>query len=271
MVPTFKKKISITNTILFALVTVFLAVYFYLEHKPSSNRYEAGKGLVVSQITINNQEGKIQFSKNNDTWLMNQPLQIKADQEALSTIATMLEADYISILEEISSTDLAKFSLEEPDITVQLNDITVSLGDNNQVTYNRYIKVNDTVYTANDLPISLLKSNAYELISKTVINGDLASATLSKANETIKTSEEWMQALRSATAISTSYHEDKIIEPLGKITITYKNQDTETVYYANELDQLINQSQGIAYTLNSSVFSTLLDIVEEDDAGTTGS
>ena len=183
-------KTNILNLVLFIIV-ISLASVIYFSEQP---------GLLLKTLTDTNINDitsiKIQHNKNSTTiekrqqatqgsqWYIRKPVAVAANDFRINSILKLINAPVHSkySVQEISSSDAG---LDNPLTSIQLNNHTIEFGITNPATNLRYIKLNQTVFTIEDVYYPLLSSHFSALVSLKLVATDKKIEKLILANQTI--------------------------------------------------------------------------------------
>ncbi len=185
------------NLNLFLFITVIsLAAIIYFSEEQSTQLQrlsDINMGDVnVDSITVI----KIQHNKNtiliNKTteknWKITQPIDVAANGFRINSILKLLNAPVHNkyTLPEIDSN---KIGLHRPKTSIQFNNRVITFGISNPVTNLRYIKLNNTVYTIEDVYSPLIRSHFGALVSFNLLPPGSQITKLILLNQTISKDE----------------------------------------------------------------------------------
>ncbi|MDX1518999.1 MAG: DUF4340 domain-containing protein [Gammaproteobacteria bacterium] len=104
----------------------------------------------IARIVIDRKNREtIRFEKSGDTWSMLEPYHAPASPQRIDTILGLLSSASAYQL-KAEETDPGRLLLQEPEITLTLNNETFSFGDVNPLDKKRYVLYRDTVHLVHD-------------------------------------------------------------------------------------------------------------------------
>ncbi len=119
------------------------------------------KAAEVNTITIERQDiGSIQLNKQKNGWFLQQPYQLPANPLRVSTITALAEKRSYSQF-QISDNELARYHLENPLISIRLNEKQLLIGSEDPVHHQRYaMNINDNLQSGNNT-VHLINGTIY--------------------------------------------------------------------------------------------------------------
>ena len=274
-------KLNLLNLVLF-IVVISLAFFIYFSEEQSFD-LDRVTDIDVNSIT----EIKIKHNKNitviikqkNGKWQITQPVAIAANDFRISSILKLINAP-VHNKYALSEINTSKLGLDGPTTSIQFNDGStiygISFGTTNPATNLRYIRLDDSVYTIEDVYYPLISSHFGTLVSLNLLPDNnstieklvLSSQTISKndnglwqsnididADDIIKTIDHWQHA--QAFGI----HEYLKRDDLGEIFIYIKGQQEPVTYSVTDTDPwliLARPELGIEYHLDIEAYNNLV-------------
>lgn len=136
------------NLILLGLVLVIGAVVYYTP-KPETQTVQdfelsSLKLSELNQLSIEfAMQAPVQFEKRDGYWYVKQPLQARADQQAVAKITALIAA---RSKQKFSSDEPSRFGLDQPKLILRMNDAVFTFGTYNPVTQEQYVAYNGSVF-----------------------------------------------------------------------------------------------------------------------------
>jgi len=145
---------STRNLLLLAvLVTVLAAgVYAELEHEQASARAPLTKldPATVQRLEVSCQTCRTRrFVRGADGWRMLEPYALPADADAVAHLLAIAHAP-VSMRLELRDYDLAKLGVSPPQFTLTFDDVVVTIGGEDSIEHDRYVRVGDELLRVPD-------------------------------------------------------------------------------------------------------------------------
>ena len=261
---------------------VFLAYVIYLS-KEENTALRTLTDIDLNEITsINirhNKNNTIIVKQKNNQWQITHPVNIAANDFRIQSILKLLNAP-VHNLYSLVEIDAKAIALEQPLTTIQFNNLSIAFGITNPVTNLRYVKLNNHVYTIEDVYYPLINSHFGTLVSLNLLpsNSDikklvLINQTISKddrdlwssnsdisADNIIKTIQHWQQDQAFAV------HEYIQREELGEVLIYLKDQQQPLAYTITDTDPwliIARPEIGLEYHLDIEAYRHLISPVDQ--------
>jgi len=159
-------KINILNLVLF-IVVIALAFVIYFSEEPNTqlDQLTSIRTSDINSIRIHhNNNETILVINDSQHWGITQPISIAANDFRINSLLKLLSAPVHSqyLTDEISLSDTG---LSNSSTNISFDDQTISFGINNAATNLRYVRLNNTVFTIEDVYYPLLSSNFSTLAS----------------------------------------------------------------------------------------------------------
>jgi hypothetical protein len=110
----------------------------------------------------------IEVAKRGDAWYLARPFEGRADR---SQVERLLELASASSKEKLAATDLARFDLDRPSLTVTLEDQRFAFGTVNPLSQEQYVLAGDGVYLLSSFYSSLVPQKAERLLTHSLFLG----------------------------------------------------------------------------------------------------
>jgi Domain of unknown function (DUF4340) len=275
-------KNNILNLILFIFIISLASVIYFSEEKSTElEKLSATDITDITSITIrHNQNTTILFkqkgiSKQKDKhWQITQPVSIAANDFRIKSILKLINAP-VHNKYSVNKIDLKKIGLDKPDTSIKLNDKTIAFGVTNPATNLRYVKLEDFVYTIEDVYYPLLSSSFGALVSLKLLPENSEITKLILINQTISRDDKglWQSNIGiSADNINKTIdhwkndlafgvHGYMQRNSLGKVFIYIKNQQQPISYLITDTDPwliLARPELGLEYHLDIEFYNKLI-------------
>lgn len=174
------KRSYLTNLLLLTLMMVLL---WQLDHVQTPQAVTTIGGDLqantVEKITVERPQNRIEISKNQQGWQIQQPFTAPASDSRINMLLSLLD----TVPGEqftAQGLDLAEFGLAEPSLTLIFNDTPFAFGDTERLSDQRYLLADDTIYLFNDTVSPLLQASASGFIENRLFHssGKLQSLTI---------------------------------------------------------------------------------------------
>ncbi len=175
------KTMGILGGLLLILVIAYASLFIY-NARQQSGEEESEEGILIGeldaaditgfafQVNAEDFENDVYtFHKSGDSWMYKDDSKFPVNQNVAEAKVTVLSAVYAKRLLEENPSDLSKYGLDEPVLTVSATDgrqtITYLVGDYNANTETYYIKIKDdpNVYTADGSLWVAFSMNLYDM------------------------------------------------------------------------------------------------------------
>jgi len=269
-------KINILNLVLF-VVAISLAFIIYFSEEQSTQLIRLTDIDINNITSINIQHNKnstiIERQKNNQ-WQITDPVAIAANNFRIGSILKLINAP-IHNQYSLSEIDINNIGLATSKTTITINDQKITFGIINPATKLRYVKLNDSVYTIEDVYYPLISSHFSTLVSLNLLPANssieklvLIDQTISKddkglwqsnidisADNIIKTINHWQHD--QAFGVH-SYFER---EQLGEVFVYLENQQYPVSFLITDTDPwlvIARPETGLEYHLNAEAYDLLI-------------
>ena len=176
----------ILNLFLFFVVISLASIIYFSEEQ--SDQLDRLTDINLDSITTI----KIQHKKNTTSinktsghfWKITQPVDVAANDFRIKSILKLLNAPVHNKYTS-AEIDSKKTGLDKPETTIQFNKQIIAFGITNPATNLRYIKLNNTIYTIEDVYYPLISSHFGALVSLNLLPPDSKPTKLILINQTI--------------------------------------------------------------------------------------
>ncbi len=233
-----------TNILLLGLIVLllFISTGIDKEEQVVLNRVSNIDAGTITDIRVSRKNGEdYVFIKQADGWHMQSPLQYLANETRINAMLRMLKAESHAELEP-AAVQLARFELDDPDVTLQLNEHVFRFGNTDGIDQRRYVLFNDKIYMVNDFLYQQLETNAEFFADTRLLKQGAKIATLAFPDNTLQQIdgvwqmqqpidikpgqiERLVYSWENAVAISVSSYK----EPETDIPITITTADNRTL------------------------------------------
>ena len=276
-------KFNILNLVLFVIVISLAFVIYYSEEEDTRLQTLSDIDLnQVSSIRIHHNTNSTSLIKNEKgRWWITQPVSIAANDFRIDSILNLLNAP-IHTQYPLSEVDIDSIGLTDATTTVEIDDSLIYFGIINPATNLRYIRLNQMVYTIEDVYYPLISANfgalvslnllaANDIIEKLVLpnqtidkddSGRWQSNVAISADNIVRTIEHWQS--KQAFGV----HEYLQRDALGEVSIYIKDQAQPVNYIISDTDPwliLARPDIGLEYHLNIEAYEQLISPVDNID------
>jgi hypothetical protein len=269
-------KKNLLNLILFIIVlTLASVIYFSEDENTELVKLSAVNVSEITSITIQHKQKITTIDKQKDNhWQITKPVNIAANDFRINSILKIINSPVHSQY-AVSEVSLAKFGLDKPVISIKFNDQNISFGIINPATNLRYIRLDDSIYTIEDVYYPLLSSNFGTLVSLNLLPKTDRIEKLILVNQTISRNKSG--ALQSNIDISADTvnktidhwlhdqafgaHEYLDRNVLGEVFVYVKEQQQPISFLITDTDPwliLARPEIGLEYHLDIQAYDNLI-------------
>ena len=279
-------KFNILNLVLFVIVISLAFIIYYSEEEDTRLQLLTDIDLNhVNSIRIHHNKNSTSLIKHDDGhWWVTQPVSVAANDFRLGSILKLLNAP-IHNQYPLSEVDTDKVGLADPATTVELDDTMIYFGIINPATNLRYIRLNQTVFTIEDVYYPLISANFSALVSLNLLAANdnieklvLINQTIDKddgglwrsnikisADNIVRTIEYW----QSKQAFGAHKYLQR--DELGEVSIYIKDQAQPVNYIISDTDPwliLARPDIGLEYHLDIEAYEQLISPVDNIENST---
>ena len=188
----------IVNLLLLALV---VGLGLYILYRPADeapqHKLTTLVPSAVSHVVIELRDGEpIELAKRGDAWYLVRPFQARADR---SQVERLLEITSATSKEKLAATDLARFDLDRPALTVTLGEQRFAFGTVNPLGQEQYVLARDSVYLLPSFYASLVPQKAERLLTHSLfIEGESPVAFVLPGSRIELQGAKWVRLPASA-------------------------------------------------------------------------
>jgi len=275
-------KNNILNLVLFIFVISLASIIYFSEEKNTElDKLSATDITDITSITIQHNQNTTTLSRQKGNskqkdrhWQITQPVLIAANDSRINSVLKLINAP-VHNKYSVKNIDLKKIGLDNPDTTIKFNDKTIAFGITNPATNLRYVKLEDFVYTIEDVYYPLLSSSFGTLVSLKLLpeNSEITKLILTK--QTISRDDKgfWQSNINiSADDINKTIdhwkndqafgvHEYMQRDSLGEVFIYIKNQQQPISYIITDTDPwliLARPELNLEYHLDIEFYNKLI-------------
>ena len=243
-------KLHLLNLVLFVIViSLAFFIYFSEDENTQLQSLTAINPDNIKSIKIEHNKNTITINRqSNNQWVITQPVLLAANNFRINSILNLVNAPAHAKY-NLSEIALNKIGLEDPKTVIQFDDISIAFGVINTATSLRYIKVNNTVYTIEDVYFPLISSSFSTLVSLSLLPENSTVEKLILLNQTINKNNEglWQSNINTSA--------DNIIKTIqhwqhNQAFGVHKYMQRETL--GNVFIYLTNQQQAINYIITDT-------------------
>ncbi len=234
------------NTLNLILVAVVIALITFInlsqEKSTQLNQLTNTATDSISNIVISRQNSSVTISrqdvdKNNNQWEITQPVTVAANNFRIKSLLKIMNAPIHSQY-SIDKIDLNEIGLQNPTTSIQFDQTTIHFGITNPATNLRYIQVDNTVYTIEDVYYPLINSHFSTLVAFNLLPAGSKIEKITLPDHTIQKDEKnrWQSSLETSpddvskilelweNSQAFGVHEYMQRENLGEIMVYLKQQ-----------------------------------------------
>lgn len=266
---------TLLNTALFFLVIILGSIIYFSEEKSYElERLSDIDIKAIDSIIIQHNKNSTTLEKQADGhWQITAPLAIEANDFRINSILKLLNAPVHSEY-TLSEIDTQAIGLDNAGTGIQLNSNLIEFGIINPATNLRYIKLNDRIYTIEDVYYPLLTSDFSTLVSFKLLPANASLEKLVLPGQTISRDEKtrWTSTIDiSADKINEiidhwkhdqafGVHKYMQREQLGEIRI-YLSGQPAVIYTITDTDPWLilgRKDTGLEYHLEIDAYDKLI-------------
>jgi len=269
-------KNTILNLVLFIIVISLASVIYFSEE--TSTELDRLSTINVDEITsINiqhNQNNTVITKQQDGHWQISLPVNLAANDFRINSVLELVNAP-VHNKYSIDEIELKNIGLDRPVTTIKLNELSIAFGIINPATRLRYIRLDDYVYTIEDVYYPLLSSHFGTLVSLNLIPKNSRVEKLILVNQTISRDDKgfWQSNIAiSADSINKTvdhWQNDQAFgvhsylerEQLGEVFIYLQGQQHPVSFIITDTDPwliLARPEISLEYHLDIKAYDTLI-------------
>lgn len=142
------------------------------------------------------------LSKSSDQWQLETPVQWPANNITVERIIAILASETETSI-AVDGIDLTALGLQDPKLTLRLNDTVVLFGATNNINDRRYILIGSTIFLLADVHLPFMVQGISGLIDKRLLPGSISLQALDIAGLRLNKNNTRTWTSSNNTAIST--------------------------------------------------------------------
>jgi hypothetical protein len=276
----FKHK-KLNLLLLVILLSLATAIYFSEETTTQLPLLTAADPNSITSINIRHNDNSSSIIKQpDDLWQITKPINITANNFRISSILKLLNAP-VHNRYAVNEIDLDSIGLKNPATTVQLDSYNIAFGNTNPATNLRFVKLDDAVYTIEDVYYPLLSSFFGTLVSPNLLPPGSKIEKLILLNQTIAQDDKgrWQSNIdisadnivntiqRWQTQQAFGIHQYIERQPLGEVFIYLAGQEQPINYVVTDADPwliIARPELDLEYHLDIENYKLLLSPTDSD-------
>ncbi len=227
------------NIILLIIVIALTAVIYFSDKKSTElQRLTDIAPDSISSIVITREKNTVTLSKqDNNQWEITQPTLVPANNFRIASLLKLINAP-VHNRYSTNEIELNNIGLEATATGIQFDQQMIYFGTINPVTNLRYVRMNDSIYTIEDVYYPLINSHYSTLVSLNLLPPGSQIEKLTLLNQTIEQDENnrWQSSIgtspdnvskildRWKSAQAFGVHKYMQRKNLGEIAVTLKSQ-----------------------------------------------
>ena len=268
------------NLILLAIVIALTAFIYFSEKK--NTELERLTDIVpdsISSIIITRKNNTVTLSKqDNNQWEITQPTLVPANDFRITSLLKLINAP-VHNKYSMNEIELNNIGLEATDTGIQFDQQMIYFGVINPITNLRYIRMNDSIYTIEDVYFPLINSHYSTLVSLNLLPSNSQIEKLTLLNQTIEQDENnrWQSSIgtspdnvskildRWKNAQAFGVHKYMQRDNLGKIAVTLKSPNNIMRFVVTDKEPwliIARPDIGLEYHLEIESYAHLIKPVD---------
>jgi hypothetical protein len=172
---------------------VGLGIYaWYRGHQPAEPTFKLSTqtASAATKVSVKPKSGNgYTLEKRDNVWYLSAPMEARADQTQVQRMLDLLSA---SSKEQLAATDLKRFDLDAPALSVTVNDQTFAFGTTNPLTQDQYVATGSNVYLVQSYYASLVPASPDRILTHTLFRqGETPSAFTFKSFSVMQQDGKW--------------------------------------------------------------------------------
>jgi len=274
------KNKSLLNLLLFFIaVTLATVIYLTDEKDTSLQKLSKIKSTDITSITILHNNNKTLITQQDkNKWQIKKPVEIETNTFRINSLLKLANAP-IHNKYALTEIDATSIGLDNSKTSIQFNDQVIYFGITNPVTHLRFIKLNDYIYTIEDVYYPLISSHFGTLAALNLLPANSTIEKLILLNQTIARDDNglWQSNFDiSADTISKTLdhwlhdqafgaHEYLQREKLGEVFIYIKGRQIPVSYQITDTDPwliIARPEIGLEYHLDIEAYNNLITPID---------
>ena len=183
------KQLILNLFLLIVVISLAVIIYFSEEQSSQLERLSDTNLDSINAIKIQHNKNTILINKTTgNNWKITSPIKIAANNFRINSVVKLLNAP-IHNKYALTEIDNDKIGLNKSTTSIQLNNQVITFGLTNPVTNLRYIQLNTTIYTIEDVYFPLISSHFGTLVSLNLLPPNSTITKLILLNQTLSKGE----------------------------------------------------------------------------------
>ncbi len=269
------KQLALNLFLFIVVISLAAIIYFSEEENTQLQRLSDIKLDNINTITIQHNNRRIIINKTEtDDWQINQPVNVAANNFRINSILKLLNAP-IHNQYKLDEINIEKIGLSNPTTSIQFNHQLITFGIRNPVTNLRFIKLNQKIYTIEDVYSPLISSHFGALVSLNLLPPDSTITKLVLLNQTINKDESgrWQSSIemnpdhvaqtlqRWLHSQAFGIHQYLPRKELGEVLIYVRDSAQAIRFLITDIEPwliIARPELGLEYHLDAGLYSTLI-------------
>jgi len=275
---------NVLNLALIAIVIILITVINFTQEKTTKLDQLTNTAIdSITNIIITRKNKAIVISKQNmnkkdSQWHITQPASVSANNFRINSLLKIINAPIHSQY-TIDEVDLNKIGLKNPTTSIKLDQTTIHFGIINPVTNLRYVQMDNTIYTIEDIYYPFINSHHSTLVSFSLLPKKSQIEKLVLPDQTIQQDAQnrWKSSAdTSPDAVSKTLdlwensqafgvHEYMQRENLGEITVYLKQQSEPIRFIVTDTTPwliIARPEIGLEYHLEIESYAQLINLAD---------
>jgi len=188
------KQLWLNLLLLIVVITLASIIYFSEQQTIQLEQLSDIKLHSIHSINIKHNQNRVSLSTKTDnktdrhSWKINHPIEVAANDFRINSLLKLLHAP-IHNKYSLTEIDSDKIGLGNSQTSIQFNKQLITFGITNPVTNLRFIKLDDIIYTIEDVYSPLISSHFGTLVSLNLLPAGSAITKLILLNQTLTKDE----------------------------------------------------------------------------------
>ncbi|MCZ6469732.1 MAG: DUF4340 domain-containing protein [Gammaproteobacteria bacterium] len=228
----------------FLLIAIIAISYFvgdrYWTDSPNQSRNPISrlKPADIMSVAYELDGNSFVLSKSSDQWQLETPVQWPANNITVERIIAILASETETSI-AVDGIDLTALGLQDPKLTLRLNDTVVLFGATNNINDRRYILIGSTIFLLADVHLPFMVQGISGLIDKRLLPGSISLQALDIAGLRLNKNNTRTWNSSNNTAIST--------DQINRLVSNWQTIEAGTI---RRYDPSASVQQKIVATLN---------------------
>jgi hypothetical protein len=258
---------NLLNAVIAIAVIVLAVIAFYPGKKaqpppPMVQLLPLSKSDIVQLNIHSHDKPVLRFSKQDQQWVMTDPIQARASEHRIGTLLDLLRQPSGTQL-QVDKNNLAKYGLASPRYGVEFNEYSMTIGDTEPLHKRRYVMAGDTVYLIEDYFSHLLMEGEGALIDHALLPPDGIIEKLQLPELTLEKKDGQWQITEASRLDAEHYSQDSLHTLVDEwrygraLSVTLLDEPYDSSAAPSITVHLQNQAQPIKFYIDHSQVHTL--------------